>query len=134
MVTRLSNTITGEWHYFVLDVNIFFSIFWYWGRMLVWCQNYPLFQEVVTPPRGYSKTVYDSFVLYTLLFTHFCSFYLPSCSDLTHVNLLCPCTGAWENTRAWVPHFLQAHWMNLFPPLLGTTWFLLKSYIEPYNE
>ena len=27
--------------------------------------------------------------------------------------LLFPCASVWENTRAWVPHFLYSYWMEL---------------------
>ena len=47
--------------------------------------------------------------------------------------LLFPCASVWENTRAWVPHFLQPYWMIPFFALwrqwiIGNGALLNKSY------
>ena len=69
-----------------------------------------------TDVTGQDKATWQDFVfsgpLYFFPHSFSSSYFLPLFHYLISI-LLFPGAGVWENTRAWVPHFLLPHWMEL---------------------
>ena len=57
-----------------------------------------------------------------LISTFILLFLLSSSVSLSYFNPAVPCPSVWENTRAWVPHFLYPYWI-----IWITDWNLLSS-------